>query len=105
MPKSLASLRATAYKIPKGAVEIELTCGHTGWYVRPLPAVGSDAYCRECHDWRRRIGGSKVRSSGPGGSTPPGHPKGESIAGSRRSIDHHALQPAGAAPGDGSARP
>lgn len=55
MPKSLASLRVTPYKIPKGSILIHLSCGHPAWYVRPVPAVGADAYCRDCHDWRQRV--------------------------------------------------
>lgn len=65
MPKSLASLRVEAYKIPKGSVRIMLTCGHPAWYLRPLPAEGADAYCRDCRAWRQRGGKS------PGGAKRP----------------------------------
>lgn len=54
MPNSLRSLRQEAYKIPKGAVRVELTCGHFAWYLPPLPLPGTDAFCRDCRDWRRR---------------------------------------------------
>lgn len=64
MPHSLASLRATPYKIPKGSVLIDLTCGHRAWYVRPLPAPGTDAFCRDCKAWRRRKRQSKTKRGG-----------------------------------------
>jgi hypothetical protein len=54
MPTSLRSLRLEAYKIPKGSVLITLSCGHPAWYLRPLPAPGTDAFCRVCRDWRQR---------------------------------------------------
>ena len=54
MTKSLASLREAPYKIPPGAVRIDLACGHSAWYLRPVPEPGTDAFCRECRDWRRR---------------------------------------------------
>jgi hypothetical protein len=72
MPTTLARLRETAYKIPKGAVEIALTCGHTAWYTRPLPAEGTDAFCRECRTWRRRKRARKsTRPSGSGARSAP----------------------------------
>lgn len=57
MPHSLRSLRAEPYKLPKGSIEITLSCGHTAWYVRPAPRQGEDAYCRACGEWRDRIDG------------------------------------------------
>jgi hypothetical protein len=55
MPKSLARLRETPYKIPAGAVLIDLSCGHQAWYTRPLPVVASAAFCRSCQAWRTRV--------------------------------------------------
>jgi hypothetical protein len=52
MVNTLASLRATPYKVPKGTAALTLTCGHTALYVRPLPAPDTDAFCRDCRTWR-----------------------------------------------------
>ncbi len=51
MPKSLAELRVTAYKIPTGSKEIKLSCGHTAWYQRPYPKPNEPAYCRTHGEW------------------------------------------------------
>jgi hypothetical protein len=64
MSNSLASLRATPYKIPKGSILIDLSCGHRAIYVRPAPAPGTDAYCRDCGAWRRRKRESKTHAGG-----------------------------------------
>lgn len=84
MPKSLARLRETAYKIPTGTVPITLTCGHTALYVRPLPAPGTDAFCRECGTWRRR------KRSDKSGASSSRRPRTQSL---RRDSGVHHLKP------------
>jgi hypothetical protein len=54
MSKTLASLRAEPYKLPRGSRQVRLTCGHSAWYVAPLPVVGEPAYCRTCDTWTTR---------------------------------------------------
>lgn len=63
MPKSLASLRATAYKIPARSQAITLVCGHTAWYQRPVPGPGTEAFCRSCGSWSLRTGVRKDSDS------------------------------------------
>lgn len=72
---SLTRLREVGYKPPKGTKPVELTCGHTAFYLPPLPVPGSDAFCRECDAWRRRKRASRRRSPGgrPATVRPPLH--------------------------------
>lgn len=67
MPKSLASLRETAYKIPRGSVTIRLTCGHSAIFLPPVPQPGTDAFCRQCDSWRRRKREPRTTQGGSAG--------------------------------------
>jgi hypothetical protein len=51
---SLARFKETAYRKPPGTRPVTLTCGHTAWYLPPLPTPGAGAYCRVCDAWTTR---------------------------------------------------